>query len=49
MNKKEVMNECIYCKNPLTDNEESLNMNFHAKCAPNIIELAWKLLNKVPE
>ncbi len=41
--------ECIYCKELLSCDELTLNMDFHKKCAPNIIEEAWRLLNEVPK
>ncbi len=38
-------NFCIICKEYLSEIEKSLNMTFHSKCAPRVIEEAWKLLN----
>lgn len=40
------MNNCIICGENLTDLEIAVNMDFHAKCAPNVIKEAWELLEK---
>jgi hypothetical protein len=40
------MNECIVCKQPMGAIEMALNMDFHPRCAPDIIKQAWDLLEK---
>lgn len=40
------MNNCIVCGDILSNIEKELNMEFHSRCAPNVIKEALKLLEK---
>jgi hypothetical protein len=40
------MNNCIVCGKEISNIEKELNMDFHSKCAKNIIKEALKLLEE---
>lgn len=39
------INNCIVCRKSLSNTEKALNMDFHSRCAPDLIKKALQLLD----